>query len=356
LAQVEDLLERSLARQNVRVSRQNRASGDLRITLSESRRGLSLVAELLRGTERKVLIVPMKELAPASESSPQIKLSLDSSLLWEQEKRILDIALVESRMLVLDSEGVGLLQKNDGRWEKLRSVPAASHRGWPRDLRGRLESKPDEFSAYLPGLVCHGRLTPEFQMDCEESQSEWPLQTTPEAKLTARFEAGRNHFSLLATETETFFRSSTLFSSAAFLQGAAEPLWVLAHDEGVRVYDRASLAGMTSDQGTPSASDQRVDSSYLITTWGSDVVALRSPCAPAGLLLATGGGDDPREDFLQAFEFVNRQPTALSAPAVFPGTLTALWPTVTSAAATAVVRKPANGHYAAYRVAVACDR
>ena len=93
----------------------------------------------------------------AGEEHPAATLVIQKTLLWTDENRILDVALVNSSsqyMIVLEPESVSLFKFQGGRAQQEQSLPVAHSRPWPRDLRGRLVLRKDHvFDAYLPGNV-----------------------------------------------------------------------------------------------------------------------------------------------------------------------------------------------------------
>jgi len=61
-------------------------------------------------------------------------------------------------------------------------------------------------------------------------------------------------------------------------------------------------------------------------------------------------------DWVRAYEFPDRDPVAVSAPADFPGAITALWTEAKGDSAIVVVKDQDTGSYEAFRLAVACNQ
>jgi hypothetical protein len=345
--QLRTALEGILISRGVRLN-QTQSKGDLIITLSENRQNLLLIAEIHKEETKKLAIVSLDRLAAVAEAAATFRLHLEKKLLWEQGERILDAALLEDGILILDSAGISLCQETNGRWTKQQSRPISRAKPWPRDLRGRLQSGPDTFEAYLPGIMCRGRVKPELQMSCEASQAEWPLQRSSGVSLRGGFEATRNFFGYLVTEQDSSRRFVLPFFSAALVHASGKPLWLLAEDNGVHLYDREPQSERL----------QRAETLLAIPNgfagWGTDFAGLQSPCAPEGLVLAAITSDAGPENNVRAFEFMSLQPVVASHLLSFPGSVTALWPAAAEGSAIAVVRDPKTGRYAVYRIDLVC--
>lgn len=348
------VLEEALRARGLQFSAQSGAADHLLITLSENSREFLLVAEIRKGVERKVVMAPFARTASVQEAPDPPKLTLEKKLLWEQQARILDAAWSEDTLLILDPEKVSFCRWQEGRWVKESVLPLARAQPWPRDLRGRIVSAQDTFSAYLPGVVCRGQIRPELRMSCQESHSLWPLQPASEVGLSGGLAGDRNFFSSLATEPSAPQPFALGFFSAAFIRTPSEPLWLFAHEDGVRLYSRiARSQGSSGGEGTLAEVRPALQPS-LVAAWGSDLAGISPACGLGGLVLATTAADNLREDSVQAYEFVDHQPVAVSHPVSFPGPVTALWSAASAGTAVAVARDLSTGRYAAYQLSTLC--
>ncbi len=293
-------VEAELRAQGVRVVESGGVA--VRITASDSLRERLLVAEVPRGEERLVVMAAWPREAEGARASP---LSLEKKLVREQEAPILDFALVEGTLLVLEPARVAVYARRNGGWEPLHSLAVAAPGPWPRDLRGRLVAQPGTFQAYLPGVTCRGVLDPAPSIACAAGETLWPLYTGATLAARAAFRPGRNFFDGPVTTVSGARVNLQPFYSAAQVNGA----WV-------------------TDARGP---------------WG-DVAGVEAPC---GQVLAENG------DSVQAYDMTAGEPAAAGAPAEFPGTVTALWP-AGAAAVSVVARDSRTGRYAAYTLAVAC--
>jgi hypothetical protein len=288
------------------------------VTLSENQQDLVFAAEITRGEKRDVALVTRPRTAASPALAPDIHAVIEKKLLWEQADPILDAALVEGDLLLLEPARIWFYYRRNDHWEPGRPIPIPQVEALPRDLRGRLEIQGDSFRAFLPGTACFGSTRPEFSADCGESDAKWPVGT-----VSASLVAGRNLFT---------GRAGPFYSVAE-----AAPFWIFTAVDGhARLYDQAfALAG--SFDG-----------------WGSDIVAVRSNCGNRRLLVVTRASDADETDAVQAFEVTERRAIAVSAAVEFLGPITALWPTADESAALAVSRNLRTGQYAAFRLSINC--
>jgi hypothetical protein len=270
---------------------------DVAVTISENLRGYILVAEIKRENEPAVEMVEFR-LAPAAEA-PRPAVSIESKNVWEQDAPILDLVATGDQMLLLDTGGVSLYNRNAGKWERAAAAPISINL---RDPRGRMEVAGDALTVHLPGLTCTGSAKLASSVRCEEG---------------GRFPAGRN----ILTPGEMF---STVEISGDSL--------VAELDGRTHIYDAAH-----APQG-------------VIDGWGSDLVPLVA-CGGRHIL-ATGAGDQYSVDSVTLYDVANRVAAHVSDPLEFAGPVTALWPA--GDGALAVVRNLATGKYAAYNLTLNC--
>lgn len=288
--------------------RANRPGANVSVTLSENVRSYLWVAEIRQGEDREVAMLSVdRQLARAAATTP---VAIAKKLLWEQDKPILDIATIESLIIVLDPTSVSFYRDR----QLTQSLPIPGWKPMPRDPRGRLSIERASFRAFLPGTICTGSLSP-AAMSCGESNAPWPLDG-----VAAELAPGRNYFN--NPRLGSFFSAASLpkFQLVAGLDGR------------VRIYDNA--LGEVSALGG----------------WGSDIAAIESGCAQ---ILATRPGGAGEPDAVQAYEMTGR---SAGDPATFPGPVVALWRSARKGEAVAIARSSETGRYAAYSLAIICDR
>jgi hypothetical protein len=89
--------------------------------------------------------------------------------------------------------------------------------------------------------------------------------------------------------------------------------------------------------------------------WGSDIASINTSCGSGWQVIATGSANSAG-DSVRAYEFVDRDPVAVSAAAEFSGEITALWTEISGETAVVVVRNQRAGKYEAFRLAAACSQ
>jgi hypothetical protein len=284
----------------------------VQVTLSENAQSYVWVAVIggaakENGAKEVVLLnVPRPPAPPASPAA----LGIRKRLLWEQEKPILDVAFSGPYLIVLDVAAISLYR--DRRLAQSLAIPTARHAS--RDPRGRLSVDGDSFRALLPGLVCNGTTAPAATMVCAESTA--VIWTLP----------GKNYFSEPALPP--YFSSATLASGRLFA----------GLDGRTRLYDGALRE--TGQWGG----------------WGSDIAAVDTGCGGDRVVLATRPGDSSETDAIQLYNIAPAGPAPAGEPVTFPGPVTALWPERQPGEAVAIARNPETGRYAAYSLAITCDR
>jgi hypothetical protein len=353
--EVRSALEAQLYVEGVRVAKAEQAMGTVDVVLSESLREYVWTAEILIGSdEKKVAIVSLPRPPTGTPFTAAMPIVLKTTLLFAQERPMLDVALVEmpggSRLLVLDDGMVAIYRRqgsdsagpNPARgWELEASLPIAHSRSFPRDLRGRLLLRRDHlFDVYLPGAFCRSSTVAPLTLNCNGTDDltyndPWPL-TPEDGSVRAFFAAARNFFTGALSPGIGKVSNVPSFYSAAALPRSSYTLWALAAVDGsLHLVD-----GMT---------DQVIRGSK----WGSDLAAVHSSCGTGTQLLISEGGDTER-DGLRAFEIPDRDPVAVSSAAEFDGRIVALWPDSGGNSAAAIVKRKDTGWYEAYRVSISC--
>jgi len=315
VARVRSLLE---SRLGARVENSTTAI-EVAVTLSENLQSCLWAAQFTRAERAEVVLVTLAR--PPEAPPAETAMALERQLLWEQEEPVLDLAPVESGLLLLGAESIALLRRQNERWQLHSSAPIRPAGPWPRDLRGRLQAQRDSFRAYLPGTVCTGVIQPALAIECSAGNLAWPLEL-PETGLAD----GRNFFS--GKQAPPFF-------SVARAGG----FWIFAGLEGDTQLRTESL-----------------QPAGKIENWGSDIAGLATDCGGGPYVLATAPGDFGESDSIQAFAIGSGRAVPVTAALAFSGPVTALWPTREKTSAMAVARHSKTGRYAAFRLSLSCSR
>ncbi|MGA6987583.1 MAG: hypothetical protein WBZ01_16125 [Terriglobales bacterium] len=351
--EVRSALEAELQVEGVRTAKLEQAMGTVKVVLSENLREYVWTAEILIGSdEKKVAIVALPRPPTGTQFTAAMPIVLKTTLLFAQERMMLDVALVEMpggpRLLVLDGGNVaiyrhqGLVSAGSNpatAWELEASLPIVhSHSpAFPRDLRGRLLLRRDHlFDVYLPGTFCRTNSSTPLTLNCNDTDDPWPL--TPEDNgVRAFFAAARNFFTGALSPGIGKVSNVPSFYSAAALPRSSYTLWALAAVDG-----SLHLVDGIADQVIRGAK------------WGSDLAAVHSSCGTGTQLLVSEGGDTER-DGLRAFEIPDRDPIAASSAVEFDGRIIALWPDSSGNSAAAIVKRKDTGWYEAYRISLSCS-
>ncbi|HEY2844129.1 MAG TPA: hypothetical protein VGJ09_10785 [Bryobacteraceae bacterium] len=291
---------------------------DIAVTIAENLRGYLLVAEIKHEDGTAVEMAEFRPLPQAAAARPAV--TIESRLLWEQDAPILDVALSGDQLLVLDTAGVSLYNRNAGKWEHSAAAPIPTNL---RDSRGAMEVTGEVLTVHLPGLTCSGSAKLQSSFRCEEG---------------GRFDAARNTLNQHDGHGEFF--STVEIGGDTLVAGV---------DGRTHVYDTAR-----APQGA-------------FDGWGSDFVAITA-CGNRRVLAASSA-DQRQSDSVTLYDVVNRAPVRVSDPLEFAGAVTALWPS--GDGVMAVVRtlsvgqfsagqpslgQSSAGKYAAYSLAIHCGR
>ncbi|HXY16031.1 MAG TPA: hypothetical protein VEI26_16160 [Terriglobales bacterium] len=331
-----------LAAYGVQSAAFDQAAASVQVTLSENLGSYLWVAEIRQGTSEPVVVMISMpgEIGGAAEGS-SIPLSIRQTLLLSAETPILDATIIDgnpSYLVVLQPEKIGLYRMQNGSWQLEQSFAVVHVRPWPRDLRGRLIVRKDHlFDAYLPGVYCRSGVAAPLNLTCDDSDDPWPLTGNP-GDPRAFFSGARNFFTGALSPGVQKQTNAPAFYSAAPLPRDKYTLWVFAGVDG-----RIHFLDGVSNQVLPQS------------TWGSGVASVRSGCGMGWQILADSNEDGPTDE-VRAFEILDREPVAVSAPSEFHGPLTALWSDSYSTAITAVSHNSETGRYEAYRLSIDCHR
>jgi len=346
----------------IRFVKAEQAAATVMISLSENPTSYAWVAQIRQGmTDSAVVMVSVPRSGRSTAARDTMPISLRKTLLWAQEDRFLDFAILDDtgtpgHIAVLNPESVAVYRNLGGKWQQEQIADISHARPWPRDLRGRLIlGKEHLLDVYLPGVSCHsGVAGAPLTLSCRETDDPWPVALALSASVfpgagsvdrpsagatteSAFFAPTRNFFTGALTPALGKFATVPKFYSAAFVPRDTYTLWLFAGTDG-RVY----VIDGINDQ-----------SSKL--EWGSDIASVKTACGAGWQVLASTRGAQA-EDSVRAYEFPDRDPVAVSAPLDFPGAISALWTESRGDTATAIVRNRETGSYEAYRLDLACSQ
>jgi len=331
-----------LANSGVRISEPDQAAASVHVRLSESLQNYVWVAEIQQGiNDAGIAIVAMPRPDSTIKTASALPLTLHATPLISQPDPILDAAILEGnprRMLVLGENAVTVYEFKDGHWLTGQSLPIAHDRPLPRDARGRIALRKDHlFDAYLPGLICRSTNASPLALNCSRSDDPWPLQTE-DFGVSGFFAPSRNFFTGALVPGLGQQKSAPAFFSAAAVPRGNYTLWIFAGTDG----QLHLLDGMNHQIAAK-------------IHWGSDLAGVHAACRQDLQVLASSAGDGPN-DSVQAFEFPDRDPVAVSQPLQLNGAITALWTARGGDNATAVIHDSETGDYEAVQLTLACGQ
>jgi len=336
------LLISDLASAGVRVWDPDQAAAVARLTFSENLDDYVWVAEVQQGTSAPVISiisVPRPESTPGAQTV--MPLSLHIAPLISSPDRVLDVAVLEGnprKLLALGADAVTVYDFKDTRWAQTQALAIAHTRPLPRDLRGRIILRRDHpFDVYLPGLVCHSTSASPLAMNCSPSDDPWPLQAQ-DSSVSSFFSPAQNFFTGALVPGVGKQKSAPAFYSAAAVPRENYSLWIFAGvDRQVHLLDGINQQTLEN------------------VRWGSDIAAVRASCRPTSQVLATSAGDEAT-DSVQAFEFPDREPVAVSQKLNLNGKIAALWTAPTGDEAIVVYRSVDSGDYEAAQLNLTCSQ
>lgn len=331
-----------LAAFGVQSSASDQAAATVQVTLSENVQNYLWVGEIRQGTSEPVVVmVTAPGPVGASAERSFSPLTIHKSLLWSDENRILDLAMLNSNpphMIVLEPERIVLNRLQNGQWQQEQLLPLIHVRPWPRDLRGRLILRKDHlFDAYLPGVYCRSTATAPLSVTCDDSDDPWPLTGNGDG-LNGFFSATRNFFTGALSPGVQKQTVAPPFYSAAPLPRDKYTLWALAAVDG-QVHFLDGVA----------------DRAFAQLGWGSDIASMRSACSSGWQILVTSDEDGPA-DKVTAFEIPDREPILVGDPVEFSGRITAFWVDSDSTSVMAISHNSETGKYEAYRLSIDCHQ
>ena len=281
---------------------------EISLTVADNIRGYILVAEIRKANETLVEMIEFRPDPP--KAAPRPALALKKQLLWEQDSRILDVAVAGSQMLVLEPGRVALYESDAGNWQPAGA--AALDFPAVRDQRGRLQITGDSITIQEPGGSCTGVWKPAPDLKCGDGGAFTPARNTME----------------LGDWRGVFYQSGEI--GGDYL--------VQELDGRVHIYDETR-----SPRGT-------------IDGWG-DFAVVNSACGQFVIATSASIGRDSHET-AALYEIANGAVMRVSEALDLPNPVTALWPALWSSGerALAVVHEGDNGRYAAYVLTVDCGR
>jgi hypothetical protein len=317
------------------------ADMQVRISVSRTLAGFTLVAEIHRADALQVVVVPV-----ASEEStspqPDAEPGLRRKIVWQQGSPLLDFDQVpgdgnRAFWYFLEPERL-IVFEFDGGQQVLHDSQPIPRRYAARDLRGWIAATDaTHVSAFVGGARCDAVWNPSLTMECREnSGQQWPM-----GPASWTFAPGRNYFSGTIT-----LSSSLQAKFPPFYSSASPPPATSGQGPSRRV-----IAGV---DGQAQFFEGSADAVSNFAGWGSDIVSIASGCGSGWQVLATGTGDWTQKDQIRLYEIRDRKAVAIGEPLDLSGPTLAEWTTDDGKSARVISRNLESGLYEASIVSVAC--
>jgi len=363
VAVVRGLLESDLKQRGIVVAGDESAN-EVRVTLSENASQRIWLAEIVQGTETKVVMTlagPLKNAVMRSQAGILLQatpLLSSVELSGKVEERhveapILSVAGDDAGLVVLQGNRVSFFESSTPRFAFLQTLSLPRNRAMPRDPRGRVFLHPDgqTFSAYLPGQQCEGTRPTRSgnhataSVHCKDTDDPWPLAAESRADLApsasfqrAFYNSTRNYFTGVVTPALTF-ELPPFFDAVALPRGGGTAM--LVHETSGAV----ELIEGTARKAISGARD-----------WGSDIAVLQSRCSVDPIVLVSASGEAVR-DSLRAYAIPAQEAVPTSAPLAVDGTVMAMTQLNDGSAAVIVRMEDGDGwfHDEVLRVSTLCN-
>jgi len=330
----ENAIFSSFRNSGVRLVKPEMALAEVQITFSEDWQSYDWIAQIKEGSTSQLVIkkFPRVERTAASRVPT---MTLRRYTLWQQEGPILDFFVDNQNLALLEPDQVSLYGNDSGQWRGHFTLGIPHTEPWPRDLRGRLKIKDGQITAFLPGILCTGSMSPP-SLDCRASDDPWQLD---QGQLVAFYSSRRNFFNGILAGPSAGASVVPFFSGAEW-NSHDQRQWVFAGTDG-----RARL--YLNDLTAPAT---------VFNAWGSSLAAVNSKCGSGWQLLVTTPADTTRADAVQAIEIDGREAAPASVPIELSGPVTALWTSTKNAeSVNGVMQSRSTGKYEAFVLTVNCN-
>ena len=337
------VLEQDLRSHGITLSL-DEAANLLRITLSENQHERLWIAEVVEGTETKVVMVHLDlDRQPPVQST--VGISIHKQQILSSREPILSALETATSLVTLEPEQIRIYTHAPVGWTQQTAVPIHQKRPLARDPRGILIASPDgqSFEADVPGSLCDGVYSTgvpsgQWAIHCHESDDPWPVATplfalgTSTRPLKAFYNSTRDYFTGVVAPNLGI--DLPAFYEAAWIPHAATTELLLNGLDG-----KLLLVEGAAINPVAGARD-----------WGSDFAVLQSGCGSGVQIIASGSGP-AAQDSLRAYEIPALEAIPAGQPLAVDGSVTAIWSAPGGKSVFAVVRNlPRQGQPAEYEV------
>jgi hypothetical protein len=345
LAVIRRLIEQDLRAHGVTPSSEE-AANLLRVTLSENTHERLWVAEIVEGSETKLVMVHV-DLVRQPPSQMASGITLHKQLIVTSHEQILSVLETPASLIILEPEQISIYAHAASLWNRQRSVAIRQKRPLTRDPRGILSASADGqgFDADLPGTHCEGAYaaaipTGQWTIHCHESDDPWPVApassmqpgSAPAPLLKAFYNSTRDYFTGIVAPSPGV--DLPAFYDAAWLpRASANALLINGVDGKLQLIESGAIKPIAGGRD-----------------WGSDFAALQSACGSGTQIIASGSGP-AAQDSLRAYEIPALEAIPASTPLSLEASVTAVWTAPGGKSVFAVARSsPQPGQPVQYEV------
>jgi len=383
---IRKLLEQDLRAHGITA---NNAPNDtiIRVTLSESARGRTWVAEVIQGDNTQIAIVDIPPSAP-SILPPRSETILRREALYNSSEPVLGGFQAGPEIVLLTPNAMMSLALSDIGWKEQQSISIQARLPLARDPRGSLSpvAQPGLSEAWLPGIHCAGLLRPtesQFTVDCHPSDDPWPLTSIPvpltlppssptpnpppnppsppmqsAATPATSPQSGTSNQAPATTALPTpqiraFYNAARNYFTGVVSPGMGVDLPPFYSAAILPRRSGAALLINTIDGKVLLESNGKLTAVNGTDDWGSDFALINSGCGD-GAQFIVSGADNSDNDTLRAYQITGSDAELSSAPLAIEGTVTALWSAPDGKSALAVIRNAQN-QYEVDRVTALCN-
>jgi hypothetical protein len=343
LPAIRRVLEQYLQSHGISVSN-DEAANLLRITLSENQHERLWVAEVIEGTETKVVMAHL-DLDRQLPIQSAAGIALHKQHILSSHEPILALLETPTNLVTLEPEQIRVYAHATAGWTQQTAVPIHQKRPLARDPRGILVATADGqgFEADVPGAHCDGIYSTgnpagQWAIHCHESDDPWPVAALVLASgastrpLKAFYNSARDYFTGIVAPNLGI--DLPAFYQAAWIPHAATTALLLNVVDGKLLLVEG--AGINPVAGA--------------RDWGSDFAILQSGCGSGTQIIASGSGP-AAQDSLRAYEIPALEAIPAGQPLAVDGSVTAMWSAPGGKSAFAVLRNlPRQGQPAEYEV------
>lgn len=358
LSAISRLLEQDLKAHGVTTSGAEGASA-VRVTLSEDARERLWVAEIVEGTETRVVMVALPP-GNTRTGAAASGLTLRKQTVLTTKNPVLAAMESGNVLVAVEPDAIAVFGRGPEGLKPQTLMNIGQKRALARDPRGVImpAGGGQGFEVWLPGVECTSSLAPDqtttdWKLHCHESDDPWPI-AWPNAAGTAMTMNAATQGNVQARSLSAFYNSARNYFTGVVSPGVGVDLPPF-YSAAVIPRPASGVALLISgiDGKVQLAENGALKQVTGARDWGSDFAELHSGCGAGTQIVASGSGE-ASSDSLRAYEVPSLEAVPASAPLAMEGTVAALWSAPDGMSVLAVVRNTRD-EYEVDRVTALCN-